>query len=37
MDGITTIDDAIAACRHTHLQGWDLVAYAQHLAASKFT
>jgi Transglutaminase-like superfamily len=37
MDGITTIDDAVEACRHTHLQGWDLVAYAQNLAAKKFT
>jgi hypothetical protein len=37
MDGITTIDDAIEACRRTHLQGWDLVAYAQNLAARKFT
>ena len=37
MDGITTIDDAVEACRRTHLHGWDLVAYAQHLAARKFT
>ena len=37
MDGITTIDDAVEACRQTHLQGWDLVAYAQNLAARKFT
>lgn len=37
MDGITTIDDAVEACRRTHLQGWDLVAYAQNLAARKFT
>ena len=37
MDGITTIDDAVEACRRTHLQGWDLVAYAQKLAAKKFT
>ncbi len=37
MDGITTIDDAVEACRRTQLQGWDLVAYAQHLAARKFT
>jgi transglutaminase-like putative cysteine protease len=37
MDGITTIDDAVEACRRTHLQGWDLVAYAQNLAAKKFT
>ncbi len=37
MDGITTIEDAVEACRRTHLQGWDLVAYAQNLAARKFT
>jgi hypothetical protein len=37
MNGITTIDDAVEACRRTHLQGWDLVAYAQNLAAKKFT
>ena len=37
MDGITTIDDAVEACRRTHLQGWDLVAYAQNLAAKIFT
>ena len=37
MDGITTIDDAVEACRRTQLQGWDLVAYAQNLAAKKFT
>ena len=37
MDGITTIDDAVEACRRTQLQGWDLVAYAQQLAARKFT
>jgi hypothetical protein len=37
MDGITTIEDALEACRQTQLQGWDLVAYAQHLVARKFT
>jgi hypothetical protein len=37
MDGITTIDDAVEACRRTKLEGWDLVAYAQHLAMRKFT
>jgi transglutaminase-like putative cysteine protease len=37
MDGVTTIDDAVEACLRTHLQGWDLVAYAQNLAARKFT
>lgn len=37
MDGIRTIDDAVEACRRTKLQGWELVAYAQNLAARKFT
>jgi transglutaminase-like putative cysteine protease len=37
MDGITTIDDAVEACRRTQLQGWELVAFAQNLAAQKFT
>ena len=37
LDGVLTIDDAVEACRRTHLQGWDLVAYAQNLAARKFT
>jgi len=37
MDGITTIEDVVEACRQTQLQDWDLVAYAQHLVARKFT
>jgi hypothetical protein len=37
MDGVITIEDAVEACRRTKLQGWDLVAYAQNLAARKFT
>src|SRR5947209_2091915 len=37
VEGITTIADAVAACRHSGLSGWDLVAYAQHLVARKFT
>jgi len=37
MDGITTIDDAVEACKQTQLQGWDLVAFAQNLTAKKFT
>jgi hypothetical protein len=36
MDGITSIEDAVEACRQTKLQGWDLVAYAQQLVARKF-
>ncbi len=37
LDGVTTIDDAVEACRRSGLEGWELVAYAQHLAARKFT
>ncbi len=37
VDGVTTIKDAVAACRGSGLGGWDLVAYAQSLAAKKFT
>ena len=37
LGGVTTIADAVAACRRTGLAGWDLVAYAQNLAARKFT
>ena len=37
LDGVMTIDDAVEASRRTHLQGWDLVAFAQNLAARKFT
>ncbi len=37
LDGVMTIDDAVETCRRTHLQGWDLVAFAQNLAARKFT
>jgi transglutaminase-like putative cysteine protease len=37
VDGITTIADAVAACRSSGLSGWELVAYAQRLVAHKFT
>jgi hypothetical protein len=37
LDGVTNIADAVVACRQTGLTGWDLVAYAQNLAARKFT
>jgi len=37
LDGVTTVDDAVEACRRTGLKGWDLVTYAQQLAARKFT
>jgi transglutaminase-like putative cysteine protease len=37
LDGVTTIDDAVEACRRSGLQGWALIAYAQQLVARKFT
>lgn len=37
LDGVTTIDDAVEVCRRSGLQGWALIAYAQHLVARKFT
>ncbi|HEU0026567.1 MAG TPA: hypothetical protein VFQ25_05570 [Ktedonobacterales bacterium] len=37
VDGVTTIADAVDACRRTGMRGWGLVAYAQNLAARKFT
>jgi hypothetical protein len=37
LDGVTTLEDAVVVCRRTRLEGWDLVAYAQHLVARKFT
>jgi hypothetical protein len=37
LDGITTIEDVVQASRGSGLKGWDLVAYAQGLAANKFT
>jgi hypothetical protein len=36
-DGIARLDDAVAACRRSGLDGWDLVAYAQRLVYAKFT
>lgn len=36
-DGVRTLEDAVAACRPTGLEGWDLVAYAQQLVHRKFT
>ena len=37
VDGIVRLDDAMAACRRSGLDGWDLVAYAQRLVYRKFT
>jgi hypothetical protein len=36
LDGVTTLDDAVAACRRTGLSGWELVLYAQQLVYDKF-
>jgi hypothetical protein len=35
--GITTLDDAVAACRTSGLEGWELVEYAQKITAHKYT
>lgn len=37
LDGVTTIEEAVEACRRSNLQDWELVAYAQNLVARKFT
>jgi hypothetical protein len=37
VDGVTTIDDAVRSCRASGLTGLPLVAYAQRLAARKFS
>jgi hypothetical protein len=37
VDGVTTINDAVRACRESGKTGWDLVEYAQRLTARKFT
>jgi transglutaminase-like putative cysteine protease len=37
VDGVTTIADAVEACRRSGLASWELAAYAQHLVARKFT
>lgn len=37
LDGITTLDDAVSACRRSGLSGWELVAFAQRLVYRKFT
>ena len=36
VDGVTTLDDAVTACRRTGLKGWELVLYAQRLVYDKF-
>jgi transglutaminase-like putative cysteine protease len=35
VDGVTTLDEAVARARATGRQGWELVAFAQRLAARK--
>jgi hypothetical protein len=37
LDGVTTITDAVAACRRSGLTSWELVAYAPSLVARNFT
>jgi hypothetical protein len=37
LDGIETLDDAVAACRRSGLGGWDLVTFAQRLVYRKCT
>lgn len=36
LNGVVSLQDAIADCRRSGLSGWDLVAYAQQLVARKF-
>lgn len=36
LNGVKTMDDAVAHCAQTGLRGWELVAYAQKLVARKF-
>ena len=36
LDGIETLDDAVADCRRSGLGGWELVTYAQRLVYRKF-
>jgi hypothetical protein len=36
LDGVTTLDDAVATCRRTGLTGWELVLHAQRLVYDKF-
>ncbi len=37
VEGVTTLEDAVAACRRSGFSGWALAAFAQHLAARKFS
>ncbi len=37
LDGVRTLEDAVAACRQSGLRGWELVVYAQQFVARKFT
>ncbi len=36
LDGIETLDEAVAACQRSGLTGWDLVTFVQHLVLRKF-
>ncbi|MHB8841219.1 MAG: hypothetical protein ACYC56_05435 [Candidatus Aquicultor sp.] len=35
LDGITTITDAVSACKQSGFEGWDLIGYAQNIVARK--
>jgi hypothetical protein len=37
LEGVTTLEQAINLCRRSGLEGWELVAFAQNLAARKFS
>jgi hypothetical protein len=37
IDGVTTIEDAVCACRESGKGGWELVEYARCITARKFT
>ena len=37
LEDVVSIDDAVAACLRTGLEGWELVTYAQRLVSRKFT
>jgi len=36
IDGVMSLPDAVRFCRHSGLQGWELVTFAQKLTARKF-
>lgn len=36
IEGVSTLQDAVRVCRHTGLQGWELVEYARQVVRRKF-